>query len=67
MTTWHDMARGWHKMWQKVAFSGAKMGKKGGVRGGSQKSPNFAHGGGNLGGVFFGGSRKTGAIKHGDL
>ena len=29
--------------------------KKGGVRGGSQKSPNFAHGGGNLGGGVFGG------------
>ena len=29
--------------------------QKRGVRGGSQKSPNFAHGGGNLGGAFFGG------------
>ena len=33
--------------------------KKGGVRGGSQKSPNFAHGGGNLGGAFFGGVPKN--------
>ena len=38
--------------------------KKGGVRGGSQKSPNFAHGGGKFGGGVFGGSRKTGGIKH---
>ena len=35
--------------------SGAKTSKKGGSGGGSQKSPNFAHGGGNLGGAFFGG------------
>ena len=33
--------------------------KKGGVRGGSQKSPNFAHGGGNLGGGVFGGVPKN--------
>ena len=41
--------------------------KKRGVRGGSQKSPNFAHGGEIWGGVFLGGSRKTGVIKHGVL
>ena len=35
--------------------------KKGGGPGGSQKSPNFAHGGGNLGGVFLGGSRNKGS------
>ena len=33
--------------------------KKGGVRGGSQKSPNFAHGGGKSGGGFFGGVPKN--------
>ena len=33
--------------------------KKGGVRGGSQKSPNFAHGGGKFGGAFFGGVPKN--------
>ena len=44
--------------------SWAKTSKKWGSGGGSQKSPNFAHGGGNLGGVFLGGSRKTGVIKH---
>ena len=33
--------------------------QKRGVRGGSQKSPNFAHGGGNLGGAFFGGVPKN--------
>ena len=38
--------------------------QKRGVRGGSQKSPNFAHGGGKSGGGFLGGSRKTGIIKH---
>ena len=38
--------------------------KKGGVRGGSQKSPNFAHGGGNLGGAFFGGVPEHDLIKH---
>ena len=42
---------------------GPKPQKRGGP-GGSQKSPNFAHGGGNLGGVFLGGSPKTGIIKH---
>ena len=36
--------------------------KKGGVRGGSQKSPNFAHGGGKFGGgCFWGGPRKQGS------
>ena len=37
----------------------AKTSKKGGVRGGSQKSPNFAHGGGNLGGGLFWGGPGT--------
>ena len=44
--------------------SRAKTPKKGGVRGGSQKSPNFAHGGGNLGGGVFGGGPEQGIIKH---
>ena len=39
--------------------SRAKTSKKGGVRGGSQKSPNFAHGGGKSGGGFFGGVPKN--------
>ena len=39
--------------------SGAKTSKKGGSGGGSQKSPNFAHGGGNLGGGVFGGVPKN--------
>ena len=39
--------------------SGAKTSKKGGVRGGSQKSPNFAHGGGKSGGGFLGGVPKN--------
>ena len=59
-----------HKGWGQGSWprgSGAKTSKKGGSGGGSQKSPNFAHGGGNLGGVFLGGSRKTGIIKHGVL
>ena len=33
--------------------------QKRGVRGGSQKSPNFAHGGGKSGGGFFGGVPKN--------
>ena len=39
---------------------GPKPQKRGGP-GGSQKSPNFAHGGGNLGGPFLGGSRNMGS------
>ena len=42
-----------------IKGSGAKPSKKGGVRGGSQKSPNFAHGGGNLGGGLFWGGPGT--------
>ena len=44
-----------------IKGSGAKPSKKGGSGGGSQKSPNFAHGGGNLGGVFLGGPGKQGS------
>ena len=43
--------------------SGVKTSKKGGSGGGSQKSPNFAHGGGNLGGGIFGGGPGTRAHK----
>ena len=40
----------------------AKTLKKGGAGGGSQKSPNFAHGGGKSGGgVFWGGPEKQGS------
>ena len=42
---------------------GPKPQKRGGP-GGSQKSPNFAHGGGNLGGGVFGGVPEQGFIKH---
>ena len=53
-----------HKGWGQGSWikgSGAKTSKKGESGGGSQKSPNFAHGGGNLGGPFLGGSRNMGS------
>ena len=48
---------------------GNNPGKRGGPQkrggpGGSQKSPNFAHGGGKSGGGFFGGVPEQGLIKH---
>ena len=50
--------KGWGSRIMAQGVMGQNL-KKGGVRGGSQKSPNFAHGGGNLGGAFFGGVPKN--------
>ena len=64
MISWHDMAWGWHKMWQKVAFSGAKMSKKGGGAGDGKITPKNPSLRMRPRGGFLGGSRKTGIIKH---
>ena len=49
----------------KSGIFGGKNEQKRGGSGGGPKNRQILHtGGGNLGGVFLGGSRKTGVIKH---